>query len=533
MTLLRTPADIGSADFSRATKNSAQDLAKGWNAFQVGNLEGYDANGKHVRGAFDKSPNYYDVRAGAADATAPIPWNAFPRALDRWHKVLGDPTPAKQTQAETTANAIGEYLFWWEPAEDGKPELKQCPAHLVDLLKPEQKASARRARLGSGTGKELTMCYRQQDEYCEWHADHDDQGRLVRLSFTAEPPEYWTFLAAKEPDLVLQLYKELVGEQVERSDLFFPDPPVAYGVGNDGVAKWLAFGKKGAYNRFNKWNSTHGAVHLTHPANTLGAEIDLAANASLVWQPDIDGPDPAYDEDPALTRIACAGYGAINRSSDPSIGEQVGIQVMAGNRVALSDPIGLYISKVDLSTLEREAQGVRIPVSEGQVLSVRRGDADASHPRKLHLKLEAPAGADWTLGDCFLDNRRLERGGQIARKITMVIYADVQNGGADKTVQGCENILVCRHAESPGFFGTFNPKNVPSCAKATPEDWLEEIPHEQAKLPGDDPHLLAVRINLPFRVTLETGEVDPADAAPVGEQILAEPAISKSRATLR
>lgn len=374
------------------------------------------------------------------------------------------------------------------------------------------------------------MCYRQQDEYCEWHGDYDNQGRLVRLSFTAEPPEYWTFLAASEPDLVLDLYKELIGPQVDRNDLFYPEPPVVFGIGADGVARWLRFAEKGEYNRYNKWNSTHGAVHLTHPANTLGAEIDLAARASLVWQADLDGPDPAYDEDAALTRIACAGYGAINRSSDPSIGEQVGIQVMAGNRVTLTDPIGLYIAKIDLSTLEREVQGARVPVAEAQVLSVRRGDADAIHPRKLHLTLEAPSGAGWTLSDCFLDNRRLERGGQVARKITMALYADVQTGNADKAAHGCSGVVVCRHPQSPGFFGTFNPADVSTCANATPLDWLQEIPNEAPASGSGQPHVSASGGHAPLTEAIGGGGADPAKTAPVGDTLLAAPAIAHSRA---
>lgn len=374
------------------------------------------------------------------------------------------------------------------------------------------------------------MCYRQQDEYCEWHGEYDSHGRLVRLSFTAEPPEYWTFLAASEPDLVLDLYRELIGPQVDRNDLFYPEPPVVFGIGADGVARWLPFADKGAYNRFNKWNSTHGAVHLTHPANTLGAEIDLAARASLVWQADNDGPDPAYDEDPALTRIACAGYGAINRSSDPSIGENVGVQVMAGNRVSLTDPIGLYISGVDLSTLEREVQGVRTPVPEAQVLSVRRGDVDTVHPRKLHLTLEAPKGAGWTLGDCFLDNRRLERGGQVARKITMALYADVKNGNADKTVQGCSGGVICRHPKNPGFFGTFDPAQVSTCAKATPSDWLQETPYEASAGFGAQPHVVATGAHTPIHEALGGGGSDSVKTAPVGTTLLAAPAIAQSRA---
>lgn len=522
--LFRTPADVGVKDFARATESSAQKLAKGWDSYQS----------RNVSDALKKSQNYYDPRAGVADATAPIPWNAFPRTLDRWHKVLGDPTPAKQAQAETTADTVIEYLLWWEIGEDGKPAIQAIPAHLLGLLSVEQRALARRPRLGSGAGAEFSMCYRQQDEYCEWHAEHDDQGRLTRLSFTAEPPEYWTFLAASEPDLVFELYKELVGDHVSRDDLFYPDQPVAYGVGKDGVKRWLPFAKKGAYNRYNKWNSTDGAVHLTHPANTLGAEIDLAARASLAWQSDIDGPSPAFDDDPALTRIACAGYGAINRSSDPSIGEQVGIQVSAGNRVSLTDPIGLYIARVDLSTLERETATGRVQVLETDVLTVTRGDADAIHPRKLHLKLQAPPGANWVLGDCFLDNRRIERAGQIARRITMALYADVQNGGADINPQPCRDTLVCRHAKSPGFFGTFDPTDIPTCASATENDWSQEIPYElPTALVAGRSQNLDVALDMHLKLALGAGGGDgSADTAPVGEEILAELAISTSRAAL-
>ena len=527
MTLLKSPADIGSIDFPRAAGATPAELSQRWSDDQVKDLVGRDdGHGHHVPGAFDKSHNYFDMRAGTVDATAPIPWNAFPRGLDRWHRVLSDPTPAKQSQAEATADQVIEYLWWWEDDGRGGAAAAQVAAHLVDTLTPAQRAVARRARLGTGTGPEVPMCYRQQDEYCEWHADHDAQGRLVRLSFTAEPPEYWTFLAEADPDLVLTLYRELVGPQVQRDDVFYPADLVIYGKGADGHGKWLTLEKAGGYNRFNKWNSTHGCVHLTHWANTLGAEIDLAAKASNVWRSDVDGPDPALDDDPALTRIACAGYGGINRSSDPSIGEQVGIQVTAGNLVSLTNPIGLYIGRVDLASLERQTPQGRVPVAEADVLTVTRGQVDPARPRKLHFKLEAPHGADWTLGDCFLENRPLERGGQVARKVTMALYADVRNGGADQTPHPCRPGLVCRHPDSPGFFGTFRDGD---CAALTAADWAEDVPLE----PAGHPHAGAltefaakVAIDLGFALGLD----DDAGEAPVGDAVAVVPPVAPSRA---
>ncbi len=39
---------------------------------------------------------------------------------------------------------------------------------------------------------------------------------------------------------------------------------------------------KGAYNPYNKWNTTDGVVHLTHPANSLRAEINLAGDGTVL-----------------------------------------------------------------------------------------------------------------------------------------------------------------------------------------------------------------------------------------------------------
>jgi hypothetical protein len=38
----------------------------------------------------------------------------------------------------------------------------------------------------------------------------------------------------------------------------------------------------GRYFPYNKWNTTHGALHLIHPANTLNAEIFIAADATVL-----------------------------------------------------------------------------------------------------------------------------------------------------------------------------------------------------------------------------------------------------------
>lgn len=127
--------------------------------------------------------------------------------------------------------------------------------------------------------------FRPQDEYLEWFVTRNAQNKITRIAFTCEGPEYWEALArgyppvfsrslnqgglggtkhtnaAGDPQKVLALYRQLVGPAVQSADLFNAD---------------------GSYNRWNKWNTTHGAVHLTHPANTLGAEINIAAQATII-----------------------------------------------------------------------------------------------------------------------------------------------------------------------------------------------------------------------------------------------------------
>src|ERR1035438_10455844 len=54
-----------------------------------------------------------------------------------------------------------------------------------------------------------------QDEYCEWSVTRDPQtDKIVRVTFTSEGPEYWQFLAASNPQKVLELYRQFVDTPV-------------------------------------------------------------------------------------------------------------------------------------------------------------------------------------------------------------------------------------------------------------------------------------------------------------------------------
>ena len=285
------------------------------------------------------------------------------------------------------------------------------------------------------------------------------------------------FLAGKEPKLVLKLYQRYVDPSVTYDDLFFKSDVLCHGKDHTGKTSWKVLYKKDDYNQLNKWTTTDGIMHLTHPANTLGAEVNLAARGSLFYTADGAQPDPVFGGDASLARIACAGYGGINRSSDPKIGATVGSAVAAGNLVSLTDPVGLYMESFDLSSLRGPDKK---PIA-GKVLTVVRGDSNPNAPRIVRAEFALPAGTAFGLEDCTFDGRPLKRAAQIVHQIGMVLYADIRSGATDQHKEDCESTFYCRrtpaHAE---FFGAFDPTKGPptKCSELRDSDWINKAPYE-------------------------------------------------------
>jgi hypothetical protein len=146
-------------------------------------------------------------------------------------------------------------------------------------------------------------------------------------------------------------------------------------------------------------------MHLTHPASTLAAEIRLAADGTVVRS---RAGRPVSDPDALM---CCSGYGDPNRSSDPTIGASVNELARAGHAIALADPIGLYMSELDLDAF------------------VGPGDADVSDAWVLdrgaeHRILRAHFGRSQQAGRGRRGDPRagspIRFGGQIADAIQMV-----------------------------------------------------------------------------------------------------------------
>jgi hypothetical protein len=360
-------------------------------------------------------------------APAGVPWNGFPQLLTNWFAT--QPVPNQ----EKLANSAAESLV--------------TTSSLFGFFKKDGSQYV-----------PIPITYRRQDEYCEWHVTKSGNA-ITRMSFTCEPPEYWSYLADKDLTLVLELYQELLHDaSIQKDALCWPDD-VYSAPGANGSREILY--RRGAYNPWNEWNTTKGVVHLTHWANSLAAEVQLASDGSLGWNQPPGGVDPHR-------LICCAGFGGVNRSSDPKIGASVFSLARQGLSIALANPIGLYMQRFELAGL-RDPGGARIADA---VTWVRRS---ANGQNVLRFEVAPPAGANYTLDQCTLDGERLLFGGQIARLVTMSLFAIAkQIPGAVATPAGQCSSSCCPYPTNGQFFGSFRNDGKP-CNQRSAQEWARNL----------------------------------------------------------
>jgi hypothetical protein len=351
----------------------------------------------------------------------PIAWNGFPLRLTKWFGA------ANESQANTAAEQTLTLPVFGLFREDGT---------------------------------RIALPFRIQDEYCEWFIDRAGD-KVQRISFTCEPPEYWECLAKHDFGLLHTLYEELLHQSVPADELRW-DIDVFQSDDNGNLKRRY---RKGDYNPWNAWNTTKGAVHLTHPANSLFAEIALASDSTLGW-PVTPNPQGQISE---IELMCCAARGGINRSSDPLIMKGVFGLARQGLSVALANPIGLYISPFKLGGLLDPAGN---PIGAKALKSVRQS---TDGTRILRMEIAPPEGAGYSLDQCSLDGNPLRFGGQIARNITMRLFGvgkKIPSKTARK-VNSCPS-FCCFHPQHADFRGAFPRSDFNACASITSGDWNQE-----------------------------------------------------------
>jgi len=429
------PAGID--DFSRSAK--AEELKSAWHERTL-EILGYIMGLREIDGEKNTrvSPLFYDHvsdKSGVPDSPpVKIPWSGFPLRLEKW---FNPSSPDVRDEMNRTAEQLLEQKL---------------------LLKS-----------GNNNYKHFSAPFRIQDEYCEWHVVRNKlDGSIKKIFFTCEPPEYWEFLAEHDRGLLVQLYRELLDQpDIQESDLFWHQD-VFVQTGENTVRR-----KHGAntYNRFNKWNTESGAIHLTHPANSLFAEIFLASDSTLGW-PVSPSPSGKIEVD---SLMCCAGVGGINRSSDPLILAGVYNFAKDNKSVALANPIGLYMMPFQLDLLDPDGNQIG-----DEALKVVRASEDNS--KWLRVEIAPPAGATYTLDQCLLGGEPLLYGGQIANLVTMAIFGVAKTipGKEKKAINSCPS-FCCTHPKHPLFKGTFSTKNSATCPSISQEEWdieAYDIPQE-------------------------------------------------------
>jgi hypothetical protein len=215
-----------------------------------------------------------------------------------------------------------------------------------------------------------------QNEYFEWYVTRNAAGKIRKLTFVTETPEYYQTLWNTNPNLVLTLYQTLVSPAVTLADL------------QSGTA----------YNKFNRWNTTDGIVHYIQSINTLAAALGLA-------QGSVTAPPPFPDNFEARP-----GSGTARTAVDPRVGFDVHMLVRKGLHITFRDPVGLYIVEWNDSGFSKP-DGTPV----GNYWRIVRG----SPGMVLRLEYEVPAAAGFVVGDIRIGGHRIEYGGQVAEHITV------------------------------------------------------------------------------------------------------------------
>lgn len=217
-----------------------------------------------------------------------------------------------------------------------------------------------------------------QNEYFEWRVDKNPTGKITKLTFVTEMPEYYEQLWRIDPDAVVRIYQQLVDPAVTRASLE----------------------NNGTYNKFNDWNTTKGIVHYIQSINTLFAAINLAKGS-------VTSPPPFGDNFEATPGLSTA-----LTAVDPRVSHDVHMLVRKGLHVTLQDPIGLYIvawNDAGISHPDGSPAGNYWRIVRGRPGMVMR------------LEYEVPANLGFVVGDMKIGGRPIEFGGQLAEHITVAL----------------------------------------------------------------------------------------------------------------
>jgi len=275
-----------------------------------------------------------------------------------------------------TGTAVGEFV---DPSEFDFTITAERP--LVWMAFPRQVLVDNRddRRAAFTFADSLPATRDPQNEYCEWHVARNKDGKITKVTFVSESPEYWQRLWNLDRPAVVNLYRTLLNNPgITEANLEFAGPGHVY-------------------NKFNNFNTTDGIVHLIQGINTLTAAMGLA-------------------QDSIHTGTARDNYETVpptlRTNVDPRVKFDIGALVRKPLSLTLREPIGLYITGFD-DTGWTKPDGSPV----GNYWTIVRGVAGMA----LRVVYQVPPGEGFVVGDISIGGRPIEWGGQIAEHVTVTV----------------------------------------------------------------------------------------------------------------
>ena len=222
----------------------------------------------------------------------------------------------------------------------------------------------------------------RQFEYFEWYTTRDAAGKVTKVAFSSETPQYFEVLAEVDKERVVELYREHVDPAVQWDELVKAD---------------------GTYDRHNRWTTVDGIMHYVNGINELNQAIGLAQSGAQATFVNLGDPGLA----PARDNFEFLVIGA--NAADDYIIREVAALGRSGFDITVHEPVGLYIDGWD-DTGWTKPDGSPV----GDYWRITRGRPGAV----LRLEYEVPYEEGFVVGDILIGGRPVLHGGQLAEHMT-------------------------------------------------------------------------------------------------------------------
>ncbi|MBR1231043.1 hypothetical protein JQ597_14250 [Bradyrhizobium sp. AUGA SZCCT0177] len=279
----------------------------------------------------------------------------------------------------------------------------------------------------------------RQDEYLEWVGRRNTDGKLSKAIFVAEGYDYYSELFEHDEGRALELYRDFTEDSTIRVDDLRARHGIYRRLPN---GSRLTVAEPGSFNPRNRFNINPGIVHLSHRANSLGAEVNLAGVSGILrLKADgtiLDGTNPEE-------LLCCCEGGNPNRNSDPLISQQAYGLVRNNKRYTLANPVGLYIASINHQRVQTRGGEDLTP----DWWTVVRGNGldKPSTSRVLRLELAPPKNSKLTLEDLEVDGEPVRFVGQLADLLQVHLFVTVwdREHGSENPSLPCTGTCCRRH----------------------------------------------------------------------------------------